>query len=285
MVLIADSAIQIEYQTVTELGIGVVEYPLFVNGEEYPVSMAMTREEKDTLRDILRDKNNNVTTSGLKEEDLLSIFKANASEKILFMHQSSHASTATASVLKKVREEIGTLDVEFFDTNRLTGAHSVQVLAAARAVKAGMSFEELMPILEKNRERTTHLGAVYDLFYLHRTGRISLAKAFFGTAMKIIPLLGSTDEPGVLKSIGKAKNYMQANKKMVELISADMENLKSRSVTALISVIGPYEKEAHHLKELLEARDWDVSAEVHYTNHSNMPHAGPDFYDIGYIVG
>ncbi|MBT3273691.1 MAG: DegV family EDD domain-containing protein, partial [Spirochaetales bacterium] len=205
MILIADSAIQIENETVKELGIGVVEYPLFVNGEEYPVSMSMTRDEKDKLRDILRDKNNVVTTSGLKEEDLLNIFKANAAEKILFMHQSSRASTATASVLKKVKDEIGSLDVEFFDTDHLTGAHSVQVLAAARAIKAGLSFEELMKLLDRNRRRTTHLGSVYDLFYLHRTGRIGLAKAFFGTAMKIIPLLGSTDEPGVLKSIGKAK--------------------------------------------------------------------------------
>jgi len=24
--------------------------------------------------------------------------------------------------------------------------------------------------------------------------------------------------------------------------------------------------------------------EIHYTNHSNMAHIGPDFYDIGYIL-
>ena len=285
MVLIADSAIQIEQKTVETFGIKVVEYPLFVNGEEYPVSMSMSREEKDKLRDILKDKNNNVTTSGLKEGDLLNVFKANAGEKMLFMHQSMKASTASATVLKKVREEIADLDVEFFDTHHLTGAHSVQVLAAARAIDGGMSFDDLMPFLERNRDHTTHLGAVYDLFYLHRTGRIGLAKAFFGTAMKIIPLLGSTDEPGVLKSIGKAKNYFQANQRILDLIAADMNERGSSSLTALLSVIGPHEQEAHHLKELLESQSWDVSAEVHFTNHSNMPHAGPDFYDIGYITG
>ena len=62
MILVADSAIQIEHETIKKLGIRVVEYPLFVNGEAYPVSIDMSREDKDRLRDILKDKNNNVTT-------------------------------------------------------------------------------------------------------------------------------------------------------------------------------------------------------------------------------
>ena len=285
MVLVADSAIQIEYETVRKLDIRVVEYPLFVNGEEYPVSISMSREEKDKLRAILKDKNNNVTTSGLREDDIVRAFEEASPGKIVFMHQSAKASTATAAVLNKVKERTADLDVEYFDTHHLTGAHSAQVLVAARLIKDGTSFDELMPILRHNRERTRHLGAVYDLFYLHRTGRIGLAKAFFGTAMKIIPLLGSTEEPGVLKSFGKAKNYVQANQKLVQIISDDLEEKKSSGITALISVIGPHEKEAAHLKELLDGQDFDADVEIHYTNHSNMPHAGPDFYDIGYIPG
>jgi DegV family protein with EDD domain len=284
MILVADSAIQIEHETIKKLGIRVVEYPLFVNGEAYPVSIDMSREDKDRLRDILKDKNNNVTTSGLREEDLVSLFGQLAGEEVLFMHQSSRASTATAAVLRKVRENPAAKGVEFFDSNHLTGAHSVQVLEAAKAIQSGQGLSEVMEMLMHNRERTRHLGAVYDLFYLHRTGRIGLAKAFFGTALKIVPLLGSTDEPGVLKSIGKAKNYAQANQKIVQIISDDLVEKKSSAIAALISVIGPHEGEAANLKELLESQEWDAKVEIHYTNHSNMPHAGPDFYDIGYIA-
>ena len=284
MVLVADSAIQLSYETVKKLNINVVEYPLFVNGEEYPVSISMSREEKDKLRDILKDKNNNVTTSGLREEDLEQMFEKYKDEKILTIHQSMKASTASASVLKKVKQELVELDIELFDTHHLTAAHSVQVLEAAKAIAAGTDYDKLMGQLKKNRENTRHLGAVYDLFYLRRTGRIGLAKAILGTAMKIIPLLGSSDQPGVLQSIGKAKTYMQANNKFVSIIAEDLESKKTDKLSAVISVIGPHEKEAEHLKELIESKEWKASVEVHYTNHSNMPHAGPDFYDLGYIV-
>ena len=284
MVLVTDSAIQIEFETVQRLGIRVAEYPLYVNGEPYPVSISMSREEKDKLRDILKDKKNNVTTSGLQEDDVVGIFTELKGEEILFMHQSIRASTATASVLKKIKENPASDGVTFFDTNHLTGAHSVQILEAAKATRAGMAKTELMTMLEKNRERTRHLGAVYDLFYLHRTGRIGLAKAFFGTALKIIPLLGSSDEPGVLNSIGKAKNYVQANQKMVQIITEDLAAKESKGIIALISVIGPHEEEAQHLKTLLQEQEWEAKVEIHYTNHSNMPHAGPDFYDIGFIA-
>jgi fatty acid-binding protein DegV len=80
------------------------------------------------------------------------------------------------------------------------------------------------------KENTRHLGAVYDLFYLHRTGRIGLAKAVMGSAMKIIALLSSSEEPGVLKSIGKVKNYMQANNRFVQLLQEDMLEKNGKSV-------------------------------------------------------
>jgi len=113
---------------------------------------------------------------------------------------------------------------------------------------------------------------------------IGRAKAILGTAMKIIPLLGSSEEAGVLQSIGKAKNYLQANQKFVQLIEADLARKQARRLTALISQIGPYDRETRHLKELIMEQGWAAEVEVVYSNHSNMPHAGPDFYDIGYVV-
>ncbi len=284
MVIVADSALQLSNQTIKELGIEVLEYPMFVNGQPYPVSMSMSREEKERLRDLIKDKKNNVSTSGLKEEDVRSLYQRHRGEKILTVHQSAKMSSITASVLQKVKSDLADLDIELFDTHHMTSAYSVQVLLAARAARAGMAWPELSAIMNKNRENTGHLGAVYDLFFLQRTGRIGRAKAILGTAMKIIPLLGSSEEAGVLQSIGKAKNYLQANQKFVQIIEADLARRQARRLTALISQIGPYDRETRHLKELIMEQGWAAEVEVVYSNHSNMPHAGPDFYDIGYVV-
>lgn len=284
MVIVADSSLQLAYDTIKELNIQIVEYPLFANGEPYPVSMSMTGEEKEKLRLIIKDKNNNVSTSGLKEEDLKELFERFKDQKILTIHQSVRMSSITATVLQKVKSELPGLDIELFDTHHMVAAYTVQVLLAARALQSGLDYPELMDLMKRNRENTRHLGSVYDLFFLQRTGRIGRAKAILGTAMKIIPLLGSSEEPGVLRNIGKAKTFQQANQKFVATITADMEAKKARRLTAVISQIGPYDREAQHLKQLIEQQGWEAEVRILATNHSAMPHAGPDFYDLGYTV-
>jgi DegV family protein with EDD domain len=284
MILVADSAVQLSLESLDALGVHVVEYPMYLNGEPYPASMRMSRAEKDALRLLLKDKDNKVTTSGLREEELLALYSRFKGEKILSLHQSGRASTATAAVIRKILAEHPELDVSYLDSHHLTAAYSVLVLDTAQAMRSGLSFEELIPRFERARARTRHLGVVYDLFYLHRTGRIGLAKAAFGTAMKIMAILSSSEEPGVLKSIGKVKNYAQANQRFADLIKEDMEARGGRRISAVISVIGPHEEEADRLKKSIEALGYELSLTVSYTNHSNMPHAGPDFYDIGYTV-
>jgi DegV family protein with EDD domain len=284
MVIVADSSLQLAFETIKELNIQVVEYPLFVNGEPYPVSMSMSGEEKETLRLLIKDKKNNVSTSGLKEEDLREVFERFKDQKILTIHQSARMSTITVSVLQKVKSELSAMDIELFDTHHMIAAYTVQVLLAARALQAGMDYPELMEMMTRNRMNTRHVGSVYDLFFLQRTGRIGRAKAILGTAMKIIPLLGSSEEAGVLRNIGKAKTYKQANQKFVATMAEDVEAKKARRVTAVISRIGPYDREASHLKQLIEQQGWDAEVQIVATNHSAMPHAGPDFYDLGYTV-
>lgn len=288
MVIVADSALQLNYATIEQLDIKVVEYPMYLNGEPYPVSISMSREEKDKLRMLLKDKKNKVTTSGLREEDLLAMYEKYKGEKIISLHQSGRASTATAAVIKKILSENRDLDITYLDSHHLTAGYSVIVLAAARAAAEGKSFDEVVELIKEVRENTRHLGVVYDLFYLQRTGRIGLAKAILGTAMKIISILGSSEEPGVLKSIGKVKTFAQANQRFLKIIKEDIESKNGKTIKAVISVIGPHEKEADHLKNLVDgfAEENGIGSEIeiHYTNHSNMPHAGPDFYDIGYTV-
>jgi len=283
MKLIVDSAVQLPPETLDALGVRVAEYPMFLNGEPYPVSVRMSRAQKDALRVLLKDKANRVTTSGLREEDLVALYEGCGGERVLSLHQSGRASTVTSAVIRKILAERKDLDVVFLDSHHLTAAYSVLVLDTARNVAAGLPFDEVLARFEAARARTRHLGVVFDLSYLHRTGRIGLARAILGTAMKVIPLLGSSDEPGVLQSIGKVKNPVQANQRLCAVLGEDMERWGTRRLEAVISVIGPHEEEAEHLRASVAGLGYEAAITVTYSNHSNMPHAGPDFYDIGYI--
>jgi len=284
MVLVADSACQLSPETLRDLNVEIVEYPMYLNGNPYPVSIDMSAGEKETLRGMLGDKNNEFSTSGLREEDLLEVYNRHKGEKIISLHQSSSASTITMTTVKKVAEEHDELDVEYVDARFLTAAYSVIVQDTALAIREGLELDEVLKRIRLMQSGARHLGVVYDLFYLHRTGRIGLAKAVLGTAMKILALLSSAEEPGTLKSIGKAKNYLQVNQRFMKIITEELEAKNGKRLHAVISVIGPHEKETVDLKARVEALDVETRVEIHYTNHSNMAHIGPDFYDIGYII-
>lgn len=288
MVLVADSACQLSPETIRKLGIDIVEYPMYLNGTLYPVSIDMSGEEKEVLRTMLKDKENTFSTSGLREEDLLAAYERHRGEKIISIHQSSGASTATMTTVKKVIREHPELDVTYVDSRFLTAAYSVIVQDTALAIGGGKSFDEIMVLLDRQKANARHLGVVYDLFYLHRTGRIGLAKAALGTAMKIIALLSSDEETGSLKSLGKAKNYLQVNQRFMNIIREDLERSGAGVIHAVISMIGPHEKETEDLKSRVESlgqeTQTETRVEIHYTNHSNMAHIGPDFYDIGYVM-
>lgn len=284
MVLVADSACQLSPETIRRLGIEIVEYPMYLNGKPYPVSIDMSREDKDELRIKLKNKENNFSTSGLQEKDLLEAYNRHKGEKIISLHQSSSASTVTMATIKRLLDEHDELDVTYVDGQFLTAAYSVIVEDAALAIRDGKSFEEVLDLIKVMQAGARHLGVIYDLFYLHRTGRIGLAKAVLGSAMKILAILSSGEERGTLKSIGKAKNYIQVNQRFMKILMDELEEKKGKELHAVISVIGPHEKETQDLKARVEALDIPTRVEIHYTNHSNMAHIGPDYYDLGYII-
>jgi len=284
MVLIADSAVQISNEDIQELGVEVVNYPLLVDGNPYPASMEMDEAAKEEIRMILKDKKRNVGTSGLREEELLEMYRKHAGEPVLSLHMASSASTATSQVISKIIKEHPELDITYYNSRHLVSGYSVIVQEAAKRIRSGADRDEMDHFLKTVPEQTRLMGVVFDLFYLNRTGRIGKAKAVMGTAMKVIPLLCSTDPPGNLKSAGKVKKPAQAIRKIVDTISAERDKKPSASLRALISVIGPHQDEAEELKKEVLKLGGDTEVNLYGTNHSNLPHAGPDFFDIGYMI-
>lgn len=285
MILVSESTLQIDKERIDELNIKIIEYPLFVNGVPYDVSYSMSSEEKEKLRLLIKDKNNKVTTAGLNYSDIKKIYTKYSGEQIVSMHQSFNNSKATAEALTALQKELsGVQQIYLFDTYKIAAAQSIQVLEAAKAVRDGIPFDELKKLLEKNRANTGHFGVLSDLFFLRRSGRIGYTKALIGSAMKVLPLIKDDEESGALKSIGKAKNYRQANQKFIDIMQDELNRKKSRRISILAAYCGEHRKDCDHLKKLVEEQDWDSEVEIHYSGHSDIPHEGPEFYEVGYII-
>lgn len=273
------------------MNLGFIDYPLYLNGEEYKTQWDSPTiiQDKNVFTDLLRDKENKSSTSGITEKEFKKIFEKYKDEEILLIIQSLSNTKATAHSLKKVLKEHPEFNVKAFDTEILASGVGAQTLALLRELKEkDLSRDEAYEVLLKNRANAWVVGVLYDLFYLHRSGRIGYAKAALATAMHLFPLLSSAPQSGMLKSTGKVRNYKQANARFLSAIKGEMEQKNSKKLTVNMAYINEHDKECLHMKTLLEKAaeelEWEIVVYINYTSFSLMPHMGPDFYEMGYVI-
>ena len=152
-----------------------------------------------------------------------------------------------------------------------------------------LTRDECYELMVKNRANAFVVGVLYDLFYLHRSGRIGLAKAAMATAIGLYPILSSTPQSGGLKSTGKVRNFKQANARFIDAIKEQMAERNSKILTVNMAYSNEHNKECLHMKDILEKTakelNWDIQVDINYTSFSLIPHMGPDFYEMGYVIG
>jgi len=292
MKIIIDTTCQLEPQRIKDLGLHIVDYPLYLNGEEYEHhwDMPNIRAEKDKYINLIRDKKSKGSTSGITENAFIRAFEECKGDEILLITQSISNTKATGNALNKVLKEHPEFNVKAFDTEILASGVGAQGLAMLRELKNNkLTRDECYELMVKNRANAFVVGVLYDLFYLHRSGRIGLAKAAMATAIGLYPLLSSTPQSGVLKSTGKVRNFKQANARFIDAIKEQMAERNSKTLTVNMAYSNEHNKECLHMKDILEKTakelSWDIQVDINYTNFSLIPHMGPDFYEMGYVIG
>lgn len=292
MKIIIDSTCQLEPERIKELGLTIVDMPILMNGEVYPQTWDMPnwREEKEKFIELMRDKKNKITTIGASETQFVEAFEKNKGEEMIVITQALRNTQATADGLHAALKNHPEYDVKPFDSRSLVSGVGVQLLALLNEIKGkDVTRDECLAILEKNCENTHVMGALYDLFYLHRGGRVGLAAAVMGTAIGIIPLLYAVPGSGEIKAMGKARNYKQACARFISTIKEQMAEKNSKKITVAMSYVGGHDKECLYMKNLFEAAaeelGWDLYFEMNYSNFAHMPHLGPDYFEMGYVIG
>lgn len=146
------------------------------------------------------------------------------------------------------------------------------VFYALEQKKKGLSAKELSDWLTNNRQNLVHWFTVDDLNHLKRGGRLSSASAFFGTMLKIKPVL-HVDECGRLVPCYKVRGRKKALEKMLELMREDI--LQPEGQTVYISH-GDALEDAEKLKEMIvEAFPTIKEIVIHFIGPVIGAHSGP----------
>ncbi len=169
--------------------------------------------------------------------------------------------------------------IEIVDSQATAMALGYQVLAAARAVQAGRSFEEVVALAREAHKHTGVFFVVDTLEYLHKGGRIGGAARLVGTALNIKPLLELRD--GRIEPLERIRTKAKARARMLEVVQ---DRVRGHDLVRLAVLHADAEEEARALMEEAKARCSPVEAFLTDVSPAIGVHTGPGTLGVVYCV-
>ena len=140
-------------------------------------------------------------------------------ENILGIHLSKALSGTMENSKKSARsiqEQTG-MDINIFDSRKVTGALGLIVLRTARAIEAGLSIDEIKSKINNWIDNCEVFVSVKTLKYMVRGGRVSRMKGLMGNLMNMKPIV-SMDKEGKSRLLSKSFSEKGSMKKIYGLL-------------------------------------------------------------------
>ncbi len=190
--IITDSTSDLPKEVAEKLGITVV--PLYVNfgNEAYRDGIDLTTDA--FYQRLPTDKNHPTTSTPPPAAYAEACDKlAEESDGIMVLTISRKLSATYDSAKQGLEERKSKCPVELVDSRLSLMGLGLIVIAAAKAANKGADLKEVLALTKDNIPRLDMRIAFDTLEYLRRGGRIGKAQAFFGSLLKVNPILTIKD--------------------------------------------------------------------------------------------
>lgn len=127
----------------------------------------------------------------------------------------------------EVEKDFSDITIKVVDSRRFGPGFGLMAVYAAQKRDAGLSIDETVAWIDANKNRFHQAGWLDDLSFVAKKGRMTNAKAFFGTLAGIKPI-GEFDCNGLTSVIGKIKGAKKALNVLVSYIRETVENPESQ---------------------------------------------------------
>lgn len=276
--IVTDSTAYLPQEYIDSLPIRVVPLTLNWEGKNYRDGIDIKPNEFYTR---LAKSSTLPTTSQATVNDFSGVFKSLIDEgySILTMPISSGISGTINSAIQ-AKTLFPKSSIEVIETKLVSMALGFQVLTAARAAKDGASLEEVKKLAI---EAYSHIGVYFvvdTLKYLHAGGRIGGAKRWFGTALKIKPVLEIRD--GKIEAVKSVFTFGKALDAMIDLID---EDVKGKSPIRISVFHALADEAAIKLTERTNKHFNPVENILSYVSPVIGSHVGPGTISIAFMSG
>ncbi|WP_346708294.1 DegV family protein [Massilistercora timonensis] len=215
--IVTDSNSGITQEKAKKLGIRVLPMPFYIDGELFYEDITLTQEEfyqrlaEDA--DISTSQPSPAEVTGLWDEVL------QENDKIIYIPMSSGLSSSCETAMGLARDYEGKVYV--VDNQRISITQQQSVWDAIEMRDKGMSAEEIVDVLMREKLEASIYITVDTLKYLKKGGRVTPAAAAIGTVLNLKPVLTIQGEK--LDAFAKVRGIKAAKKTMLDAMEKDIK--------------------------------------------------------------
>ncbi len=282
VIIVTGSGHGLPEKTIEEYGIVIFPFGIHIGDEGFSDGVNITPEK---MIKIIYEKKIVPKTSAPTIGGLVNILESikNEGKSAVFILMSSKLSAATYESLGNAKKKVGA-DIEIVDTMQAAQGKELIVIEAARSARAGKSKEEVASHAKKVAARTNTILGIPDLKYLHLGGRIRRAKVLMGSMMKVIPIIAIRDMEGMISPVGRARNIIQVNQKIVDTIKEDLKKFNADKVKSIIIGHADNKEAARSLKKIIEENiNCEEILEMEF-GCAAIVHTRPKAWGAGYYI-
>ena len=246
--VVTDSNSGITQKQAEELGIRVLPMPFFINEKMYFEDITLTQEEFYKKLDEDAD----ISTSQPSPADVMELWDGILKEydEIIHIPMSSGLSSSCETAMALSQDYDGKVHV--VDNQRISITQRQSVLDAVEMVNKGMSSQEIVDILMREKLEASIYITVDTLKYLKKGGRVTAAGAALGAVLNIKPVLTIQGEK--LDAFAKVRGMKAAKKKMLDAMEKDIKERFAGKEVKLMAAYTCTEEEAEVWKKEIEER-------------------------------
>jgi DegV family protein with EDD domain len=259
-------------------GIPFACFHFLMDGVEYPDDLGKTMPIDEFYERVSAGAQ--PTTSQVNEQDYMDMWRPLLERGMDVLHITlSSGISGTINSARVAQEEIQAIFPErrliVIDSLGASSGYGLLVTKALELRDAGEDIESAARFIEDNKLRLHHWFFSTDLTSFYRGGRISRSSAWFGTVLKICPLLN-------MNALGELtpREKIRSKKKVIEAIVSKMEEHAddgtAYSGKCYISNSACFE-DAREVADLIEARFPKLDGKVMINNIGTVigSHTGP----------
>jgi DegV family protein with EDD domain len=170
-------------------------------------------------------------------------------------------------------------DVTVIDTKTLCAVLGWQVAAAARALKAGWSKEQIIALVKKIGDASESIYTLDELKYLIHGGRIGHMKGLIASMLRIRPIIGVEKVGGTYAQLGMARTFDKALHGLAEL----MTKFQQPGTELRVQLLHSYNHTAvAALREIVEPMFQCTFMPVNYMSPALAAHTGPSMVGVAF---